>query len=400
MTTHFDTSDLLLSEILGRRRSLFADDVLRHRQQLAREIDGKRLLVVGAAGSIGAAFVKQIMAFRPAVVHMVDLNENTLVEVVRDLRSSPLDLPAELRTFSIDFASPAFARFAASHGPWDIFVNFSAVKHVRSERDVFSLMRMVETNVEALAEFLSLPAAKQLTRVFSVSTDKSVRPANLMGATKNLMEKVMFDGDRPWVATSARFANVAFSAGSLLEGFVMRLDKKQPLAAPTDTRRYFISHEEAGQLCLLGAFLGQDREVVFPKLDHEADLIGFADIATAFLRHNGLQPWLCATEAEARNITVPAGHWPCWFSPSETSGEKTYEEFCRFDDIVDAERFAAAGIVREQAPPTGLVPTFLDRIAAIRAGGQWHKADVVSAIAEAVPELEHVERHKSLDEKM
>ena len=401
MTQHFDNADPLLSRMLGRQESLFAGDIADNWKQLESAIAGKRVLVVGAAGSIGHAFVRQLARFSPAALHLVDINENSLVEVVRDLRSAPdLVLPKDFCTVSIDFGSPGFLRFAADSGGHDVFVNFSAMKHVRSERDVYSLMRMIEVNVEALHAYLASPPAASLQRAFSVSTDKSVRPVNLMGATKNLMERVLFaHGDR-LIAGSARFANVAFSAGSLLEGFERRLEKGQPIAAPNDVRRYFISHEEAGQLCLLGCFLGDTRQVVFPKLDPDQDLVDFATLARLFLTHHGLRAQECESEAEARAARPAPGTWPCWFAPSDTTGEKAYEEFFRLTDQLDTERFDMVGRVTEAAPDPATLHRFLARIAAIRAGGGWDKQSVVAAMREAVPELIHTELDRNLDQKM
>ena len=401
MTAHFDTSDALLARILGRSRSLFADDVEANRQALAEAIGGTRLLVVGAAGSIGGAFVRQVAQYRPRALHLVDISENSLVEVVRELRSSTLALPDDFRSVSIDFGSAEFAAMAGAWGPYDAFVNFSAMKHVRSERDVFSLMRMVDVNVRALADWLASPGAAGLGRAFSVSTDKSVRPVNLMGATKNLMEQALFGHGARLSATSARFANVAFSAGSLLEGFELRLAKRQPIAAPMDVKRYFISHEEAGQLCLLGCFLGRSGEVVFPRMTPADDLMGFADIATAFLRHHGLEPILCGSEDEARAMAdIPAGRWPCFFSRSDTTGEKSYEEFHRDGDVLDTARYREIAVVREAAPDPVVLRRFLAAIAALRGKPEWRKAEVVDAIRAAVPELQHVELDRSLDQKM
>lgn len=400
MTAHFNTADPLLRRVLGRGESLFAADLAARHADLSDAIAGRRLLVVGAAGSIGGAFVKQVLAFRPAAAVLVDVDENTMVEVVRDLRSSATPLPADFRTVSVDFGQLEFARMAAQWGPFDAFVNFSAMKHVRSERDPFSLMRMVDVNVGALHRFLASDAARGLTRVFSVSTDKSVCPANLMGATKNLMEKVLFSLPDGPTATSARFANVAFSAGSLLEGFERRLAKGQPLAGPSDVRRYFISHEEAGQLCLLGAFLGEHRQVVFPRLRPEADLMRFSDIAVAFLEHHGLTPQFCGSEEEARATVPSGGRWPCYFALSDTSGEKPFEEFHRPADVIDATTFREVATVREAPVDPGAVPRFLERIAAIRARPTWDKADIVAEILAAVPELAHVETGRSLDQKM
>ncbi len=401
MTKHFDLTDPLLARILGRTRSLFAQDMAANRQSLNTAISGKRVLVVGAAGSIGHAFVRQLAGFTPAALHLVDINENSLVEVVRDLRSATeTRLPEDFCTVSVDFGSEEFLRFAADHGPYDVFINFSAVKHVRSERDVYSLLRMIEVNVAALARFLVHPAGKSIGRVFSVSTDKSVRPVNLMGATKNLMEKVLFEQSNT-IATSARFANVAFSAGSLLEGFERRLEKGQPLAAPSDVRRYFISHEEAGQLCLLAAFLGRPGEVFLPRLDPDADLMKLSDIAVEFLRQQGLEPILCKTEDEARTLRpIPPGFWPCFFSPSDTTGEKAFEEFYRESDAVDRSRYGFIDTVIEQAPPPGAIAGFLAEITALRQSPDWRKEAVVDAVRKAVPELAHAEANKSLEQKM
>lgn len=399
--SHFETADPLLARILGRNRSLFADDVERYAKPLAEAISGSRILVVGAGGSIGGAFVRQLARYRPRSLHLVDINENTMVEVVRELRSSPLVLPEDFRTLSIDFGAMEFDRFVCAYGPYDTFINFSALKHVRSERDAFSLMRMVDTNVRALHGWLASDASASLSRAFSVSTDKSVRPVNLMGATKNLMEQVLFaHGDRA-ICTSARFANVAFSAGSLLEGFEQRLSKGQALAAPSDVKRYFISHEEAGQLCLLSCFLGATREVFFPKMTPEDDLMSCSDIAIQFLRHNGLEPLMCDSEEEARSMAkAPAGCWPCWFTRSDTTGEKAFEEFCRASDSIDATRFSQAAVAREAAPDAKVVDTFLAEIARLRAQPVWDKAEVVRVIRAAVPELQHVELERSLDQKM
>lgn len=401
MTTHLDSGDPLLARILGRGRSLFADDMTANATRLDAAIAGKRVLVVGAAGSIGAAFVNAMAAYAPGALHLADIDENGLVEVVRDLRSRPGPPPDDFRTVTVDFASPEFVCFAADQAPYDVLANFSAVKHVRAERDVYSLLRMIEINVAALDRCLAAAKTFGFKRVFSVSTDKSVRPANLMGASKNLMEKVLFSRSGAFVATSARFANVAFSAGSLLEGFERRLAKGQPLSGPSDVRRYFISHEEAAQLCLLACFLGEDRQVFFPKLAAPENLVGFPDIAAMILAERGLEPLLCATEDEARrSFPAKSGRWPCHFAPSDTSGEKEEEEFFRRDDVLDLGSFVAAGVVREAPASHARVEAFLGAIAAIRARPRWSKDDVIAAIHAAVPELQHIERGRDLDRKM
>jgi FlaA1/EpsC-like NDP-sugar epimerase len=399
--TH-DLSDPLLARLLKRDRSLLASDVEANRAAIEDAIRGKRLLIAGAAGSIGASFARLVAGYGPKALHLADLNENNLVELMRDLRSSDLALPEDLKSFSVDFAQADFAKMAGAFGPYDAFLNFSALKHVRAERDPYSLMRMVEVNVLAVASWLDSPPARRIPRLFSVSTDKSVRPENLMGATKNLMERILFAKSGRAICSSARFANVAFSAGSLLDGFENRFAKGQPIAAPNDVKRYFITHGEAGELCLLAAFLSHSREVFFPKLDAKADLIGFDDIATAFLAGHGLEPLICQSEdeAKARMKDRPAKLWPCVFAPSDTTGEKSEEEFHRLSDKLDLARFKAAGVASEAKPDEAVLDAFMLEIRRIRKGRSWSKEDIAQALMIAVPELVHVERGISLDQKM
>lgn len=391
----------LLARILGRPRSLFAADMSREAARLGDAIEGRRFLVIGAAGSIGGAFVRQLARFRPAALHLVDISENGLVELVRDLRSSPLVLPADFQTASLDYGREEFARFALANARYDALINFSALKHVRAERDVYSLMRMIDVNVLSLQRCVEMADRLGVSRLFSVSTDKSVRPGNLMGATKNLMEKVLFRGDLHPIASSARFANVAFSAGSLLEGFEQRLRKGQPLSAPSDVRRYFISEREAGELCLLACFLADRREVLFPKLDAGRHLMSLADIARQFLGHHGYEPLLCASEQEAIQAKgLPDGKWPCYFTASDTTGEKMVEEFHRPSDAIDTTRFEAAGVAREAPSDPLVLDAFFADIARLKAAETWRKADVVAALRKAVPELDHHELDRNLDQKM
>lgn len=399
MTTHVNTRDELLSRILGRSESLFQRDIAKSKARLHQAVAGKRLLIAGAAGSIGSAFVKAVVEYGPAAIHLVDIDENGLVETTRDFRSSSQPGSIDFRTVTLDLTGDEFSRFAGSNKPYDVFANFAALKHVRAERDVFSLLRMIQVNVTGLDSVLAASKQYGFRRVFSVSTDKSVRPANLMGATKNLMEKVLFSRPGEFTATSARFANVAFSAGSLLDGFERRLAKGQPLVGPSDVRRYFISHEEAAQLCLLACFLGEDRAVLFPKLDATRHLMSFPEIAGALLSSLGLKPFACTSEADLHR-PPPPGHWPCYFAPSDTSGEKPEEEFFRIDDVVDLGTFDAVGVAHEAVTARETIDAFVATIAAIRARPTWRKEDVQAAILTAVPELDHIERGRDLDQKM
>lgn len=393
---HVGTDDLLV-RVLGRRDTLFAADVMSRWESLRHAIAGSRILIAGAGGSIGAAVVRQLAEICPSALHLVDINENTLVEVVRDLRSSRLQLTMDLRTFSIDFGGEAFARLAAAEGPYDYFLNFSALKHVRAERDPFSLMRMIDVNVRALKD--GLACMPDLKHAFSVSTDKSVRPVNLMGATKNLMEKVLFEPSTR-AASTARFANVAFSAGSLLEGFYFRLAKRQPLAVPSDIRRYFISHGEAAHLCLLAAFDANHREAYCPRMDPGQDLKTFPAIAREFLASQGYDMLPCASEDEAKARVGEPGTWPVHVAPSDTSGEKEFEEFFAPGESPDWTRYNNVGVVTQAAPQAGAVDGFLATIEAIRRRPRWHREEIVDAIRRAVPEVDHLERHRSLDQKM
>lgn len=398
MITGSDEFNALHARILKRTRSMFADDVADNAARLRDAIGGARVLVIGAAGSTGSAFVRQLIPYGPAALHLVDINENSLVELVRDLRSSKPGMPGEFRTASIDFGGAEFRRFAAAGGPYDYVANFSALKHVRAERDPYSLMRMIDVNVRALHDWLDHMGPD--TRMFSVSTDKSVRPENLMGATKALMENVLFCRDAPHAAT-ARFANVAFSAGSLLEGFGYRLAKGQPISAPSDVRRYMMSESEAGQLCLLTAFLAGHREIYFPRLNPSTDLVSFADIAEAFLEEHGYRPIRCASEEEARSLVgAEPGAWPCFFSASDTTGEKPVEEFSRDGEAPDTESYGEIAILRAPPASRDALEKFLAEIAAIRRGDVWDKAEITAALRRAVPDLRHEELGRSLDAKM
>ena len=400
MKAHRETSDPLVSRILGRNRSLFECDIAANADRLSDAIRGSRLLVVGASGSIGSAFVDQVLDFEPAVLHAVDANENSLVELVRDIRSTSAGVE-DFRTFCVDCRSIEFRRLWQTSAPYDTLINFAALKHVRSERDVFSLMRMIGTNVAFIAELMEDVERMRLKRVFSVSTDKTVRPTSLMGATKNLMEKVLFAHSDRVAVSSARFVNVAFSDGSLLQSFVNRLENGHPLAGPSDVKRYFISHNEAGQLCLLACFLGDNRDIYFPLLNDETHLRGFPEIATQFLEHHGLEPVFCESAGQAREMVGrAAGSWPCYFAASDTTGEKPVEEFYSPGDDIDTEAYENIGIVRAGPVGRGAIEHCLAEIERIRRSETWSKADIVEALRIAVPELAHRERRSSLDDKM
>lgn len=435
-------NDELLNRILRRSKSLFDEDMAAHRGAVRDAVAGARILVIGAAGSIGCAFVKQLIPYRPGALHLVDISENNLVEVVRDLRSAPpaLPLPEDFRTFPVAMGSEEFERMLAAQRDYDYVVNFSALKHVRSEKDPFSLMRMYNTNVLYVKRLLEALAGTKVRKHFSVSSDKAANPANVMGATKIFMERILLAYSDRVAFSTARFANVAFSDGSLLHGFLQRLAKRQPFAAPHDVKRYFISHEEAGQLCLLACFLGENRDIYFPKLDEGSDLLTFSEIAVLVLEAHGLKPDLCASEDEAKEKAelirggahlirdndpvnfkdlppgspmsfqspqnakkkdLTPGMWPCYFFASDTTGEKPYEEFYTEADRVDLERYRNVGVISQ--PPwtdTERIERALAAFEAIRRGAQWRKEEMVEAIRIIVPELAHEETGRNLDQKM
>ena len=388
----------------GRTESLFGADMRANEKSLRAALDGSRVAVVGAAGSIGSAVVRTLLRFQPAALTLIDLNENNLVEVVRDLRSTAgLHLPTEFVTMPIGLGSVEFDRYFAAEKPFDYFLNLSAIKHVRSERNIYCLMRMVDTNVVFLHDFL---ANNRYTfkKVFSVSSDKAANPANLMGATKMVMEKALLSRADVQPFSTARFANVAFSDGSLPFGFLQRIAKRQPISAPRDVRRYFISHQEAGELCVLSAMLGNNREVFFPKLAESHDEKTFAEIARQLLQSLGYEPVECGSDDEARRQAeelIPKRRWPCHFFASDTTGEKEFEEFFVQDEKLDLNRFQRIGVV--QQPPyaeRATLENFLAFARQAKTDSQTCKDDYVRETRKVVPTLQHQETGKNLDQKM
>ncbi len=392
----------LVAAITGRMRSLLAADVAHHERELGERLGGSQVLVIGASGSIGSAFVKLLARFRPAGLCLVDINENALADLVRDLRSSRHPVPERFFTTVAAFGSAGFSRFLEARGPFEAVFNFSALKHVRTERDPFGLMRMIETNALAVEDLVrgGLPAG---TRFFSVSTDKAVRPTNLMGATKRWMERVVAAGEGT-VGTTARFANVAFSAGSLPRAFLRRIELGEPLAGPSDVTRYFISHLEAAQLCLLGGLLGAAGEVFVPRLDPARDAVSFPEVARRVLRRFGMEPeWhdheASAKESPALRSPRPA-RWPCVFTSSDTSGEKPLEELLYDHEPVDRARFRAIDVARQEPPDRTALAAARRMVQEVAGASVWEKARLVEAIATAAPEMQYRDLGRSLDEKM
>ena len=390
--------------LIGRDSPLLAEDLRTHDEELKRRVGSGRFLIIGGAGSIGHAVVKEIFARRPEALHVVDISENNLVELVRDVRSSLGYIDGGFRTFAIDVASPLFEALFRAEGPYDGVLNLSALKHVRSERDPYTLMRMLEVNILNVRRSLDLAIESGASSYFSVSTDKAANAVNLMGASKRVMEMLLVDRRNDIGTSSARFANVAFSDGSLLYGFTRRLEKRQPLSAPRDVRRYFVTEREAGQLCLMAAFLGASGEIFFPKLDPDENMLTFAQIAERFLHQRGYEPHVCDTEEEARERVeelAARGSWPCYFFDSDTTGEKPYEEFLSGDEAVELDRFSALGVIRRTAmPDTCALDEFMRRLEVYLASGVGSKKEIVALFEELLPEFSHAETGKHLDDRM
>ena len=406
-----DTASLFFNPELsrlttGRTTSLFAEDVSAHDADLRSAIAGKRILVTGGAGSIGGATLELLFPYAPAAVHVIDLAENGLVELVRDFRSRAQPLVrGEFRLLPIDYGSAATQRLLQSEAPYDLVLHFAAHKHVRSEKDVPSVIQMLETNVIKMHRFTGwLRQYGHGKRYFAVSTDKAANPTSLMGASKRFMEHVLFSGgDHGSSVTSTRFANVAFSNGSLLQGFLYRLSRRQPLAVPKEVRRYFVSPREAAEICLLSAASAEPGHITFPRLDPSEHLRPLVDIAVSLLQYLGLKPSFYDDEASACAATeteLNRDHYPVLLTPLDTSGEKSYEEFVAIDETPTPTKFAALSAVRYVPPPLPLEPVlaFLNRIAT-DASMPLAKSDITRQIASVVPGFRHIETGRNLDDR-
>ena len=391
-------------ELIGRDQALFDADLARHEALLAERVETGRFLVIGGAGSIGQAVVREIFKRQPRVLHVVDISENNLVELVRDIRSTLGYIEGDFRTFAIDCGSVEFRALLNWAGGYDYVLNLSALKHVRSEKDPFTLMRMVNVNILNTIATLEQAQAGLASKYFCVSTDKAANPANMMGASKRIMEMFLMRASLDLPISTARFANVAFSDGSLLHGFNQRFAKRQPFSAPNDVRRYFVTPQESGELCLLSCLLGENRDIFFPKLSEKLHLITFAEIARRYLRAQGYEPHECASEDEARARVaelVAQRQWPCYFFASDTTGEKDFEEFYTERETLDMSRFESIGVIKNEPvfEPDKLA-FFLDRIAALKAQGLWTREELVELFHALIPEFGHKEMGKFLDEKM
>lgn len=391
-------------ELIGRNKQLFENDLDGCDDFLKTEVSKSSFLVLGGAGSIGQAVVKEIFVRNPLKLHVVDISENNLVELVRDIRSTFGYIDGDFQTFALDIGSWQYDAFIENDGVFDYVLNLSALKHVRSEKDPFTLMRMIEVNILNTNKTVLQSIAKGSKKYFAVSTDKAANPVNLMGASKRIMEMFLIKNGKNIPISTARFANVAFSDGSLLHGFNQRIIKQQPIVAPNDIKRYFVTPQEAGQLCLLSCILGDNRDIFFPKLSEALHLITFSDIAMNYLKQIGYTPILCSSEDEARKLAsdLPSqGKWPCLFSSSDTTGEKDFEEFFTENEVIDLTRFQGIGIVKNSVNQNAhLLDDFLASINRLKSENKWDKQILVDMFRELLPDFMHLEKGRYLDSKM
>ncbi|QWD70726.1 SDR family NAD(P)-dependent oxidoreductase [Polynucleobacter sp. UB-Siik-W21] len=390
--------------IVGRDLELFSRDILNSDQFLRETIGGSRVLVIGGAGSIGRSVVHEVFSRNPKALHVVDLSENNLVEVVRSLRSEIGYIAGDFRTFALDCSSPEFSAFVRHHGTYDYVFNLSALKHVRSERDPFTLMRMINVNIFSTINALRLVKSRSLKNYFCVSTDKAANPVNMMGASKRIMELFLMQESLKSNVTTARFANVAFSDGSLLHGFVQRFTNQQPIAAPVDISRYFVTPKESGQLCLMAGLMGENRNIFFPKMSIDLHLHTLSSVATRFINDLGFEVYECNSEQEARNRSselIAAGKWPCYFFKSDTTGEKAAEEFFMGHEKLDFDRFSDIGIISNQPEfDADKLEAFENGIKRIYKEGIWKKSQIVDIFKELLEEFDYQDLEKNLDQKM
>lgn len=391
-------------ELLGRREPLFAADIAVRETVLRELVSKSRFLVIGGAGSIGQAVTREIFKRNPAALHVVDISENNLVELVRDVRSTLGYIDGDFRTFAIDCGSHEYKALANAEPRYDYIFNLSALKHVRSEKDPFTLMRLIEVNILNTLSTISQARASGTKNYFCVSTDKAANPVNMMGASKRIMEMFLMRESLTLPISTARFANVAFSDGSLLHGFNQRFAKRQPISAPNDVRRYFVTPQESGELCLMSGLLGDNRDIFFPKLSEQLDLVRFSDVAVRYLQGLGYEPYECDSEEEARGRSeelINQKRWPVYFFASDTTGEKDFEEFFTSSEDLDMQRFETIGVIKNTpAFDEDKLDHFITHIDEIKRASTWDKPEIVELFNYMIPDFQHKETGKYLDARM
>ncbi len=401
----FNLEQFISKYVTKRERSMFLSDIDKNREDLAKKIKGKSVLVIGGAGSIGSSFIRAILPFEPGTLVVVDTNENALAELTRDLRSTAgMFVPDDYIPYPMDFASPVFEKMFKERGGFEIVGNFSAHKHVRSEKDIYSVEALIQNNILHAKGLLDLLSQYPPEEYFCVSTDKAANPVNIMGASKRVMEDLIFSYSDKFPVKTARFANVAFSNGSLPAGCLARISKLQPISAPSDVKRYFVSPEESGQICMLSCMLGENRAIFFPKLE-EAQMITFDAIATALIEEHGFTVEKCASDQEAieKAVALKNGStsYPVHYSVSDTSGEKPFEEFVTDTETADMDRFSALGVITgKEIPDKAKVDELCSRLSSAFEAEKTTKEEIVSILKDYLPNFEHIETGKSLDSKM
>ena len=391
---------MIFSNIIPQKIN-FNSSISNNQVLLKKNILNKNILVIGGAGTIGFSYIKQVLKYKPSKITVVDINENGLTELTRDLRSSNLlDYNPNYITYPVNLLSDTFDKIYNSES-WQVVANFSAHKHVRSEKDKISVEALIKNNVFGAIKLLNLCEINPPKYFFSVSTDKAANPVNIMGASKSLMEKLILSKKNDFRVSTARFANVAFSNGSLLDGFIYRLNKKQPLSCPEDIKRFFVTPEQSGQICLLATFLGETGNIFFPKLDFHKDQIYFKEIALDFLKNNGFVPVLVKSEKEAKdfNFDKHLSKYPIYFFKTDTSGEKTYEEFYTKDEDYDINTYDSLGFINTPEIKISFEDLKTD-FENVFNNHESKKSDIVEVIKKYVPDFLHIETGKHLDQKM
>ena len=390
--------------LIGRNDALFSDDLKFQEDFLNEQIKSSKFLVIGGAGTIGQAVTTEIFKRDPLSLHVVDISENNIVELVRSLRSTVGYGTGEFKTFAIDCGNDHFENFFTQEGSYDYVLNLSALKHVRSEKDPFTLMRMIDVNILNTRKTLKLARNQKAKNYFCVSTDKAANPVNMMGASKRIMEMFLMRESLKQDLSMARFANVAFSDGSLLHGFNQRFAKRQPIAAPNDVKRYFVTAQESGELCLLSCLKGANRDIFFPKLSEKLHLTTFSDIACRYLENLGYEAYECDSEQEARDRCselISLKKWPCYFFKSDTTGEKDFEEFFTEKEKLNLNLFSSIGIIKNEPNfDEDKLKYFENSIEKLKQSSVWKRSDLVALFHEMIPGFDHKETGKFLDQKM
>lgn len=390
--------------LIGRDKALFVEDISNNEKELSTIVSSSSFLVIGGAGSIGQAVTKEIFKRDPKKLHVVDISENNMVELVRDIRSSFGYINGDFQTFALDIGSVEYDAFIKADGKFDYVLNLSALKHVRSEKDPFTLMRMIDVNIFNTEKTIQQAIDNGVKKYFCVSTDKAANPVNMMGASKRIMEMFLMRKSKHIKISTARFANVAFSDGSLLHGFNQRIQKQQPLVAPNDIKRYFVTPKESGELCLMSCIFGKNRDIFFPKLSESLHLISFADIAIKYLHALGYKAVICETEEQARHLvkTLPQKkQWPCLLTQSDTTGEKDFEEFFTDKEELDLDTFLNLGIIKNDLNlDEEKLNKFSETISKCKENKTWTKQQLLDLFIYMIPDFGHKETGKYLDTKM